>query len=293
MDGILLIDKPAGITSSQCVARVRRVLGGVKVGHAGTLDPDATGVLVVLLGRATRLSDLFLVSDKEYTGIIKLGWVTTTDDLGGDVLHTNEVSVTSQQVEEVRRNFLGELDQIPPQVSAVKVDGKRAYKRSLQGEQFAIRPRTVQVHDLTLKLLDGGELEYHVHCSKGTYVRALARDMGAVLGCGACIKTLRRIRSGSFDVGNAISLDKVGEGSVIPWYEPFGSSARLRLSALEVQRLSQGEPKIMAELMGLWERDAEYFKEVILEDNAGSPLGIVFWRKSSTAEGIGRIMFGE
>jgi tRNA pseudouridine55 synthase len=292
MDGILLIDKPVGITSSQCVARVRRTFRGIKVGHAGTLDPDATGVLVILLGRATRLSDVFLASDKEYTGTIKLGCVTTTDDLGGNILQTSEVSVTHQQIEDVRMKFLGEQSQIPPQVSAVKVDGKRAYKRSLRGEQFSISPRTIQIYDLSLKLLDHGEVEYHVHCSKGTYVRALARDMGEILGCGACIKTLRRIRSGHFEVNKAVDINDLGGDSVIPWYIPFSSSVRLRLSALDLKRLNQGEPKVMAEVLGVWEQEMQSIREVILEDNAGSPQGIVFWRKSSTAEGIGRIMFG-
>jgi len=205
LDGIVLVDKPEGPTSHDVVAMVRKIFNTRKVGHAGTLDPMATGMLVIGVGRATRLLGHLTLSDKEYVGTIRLGIATDTDDAQGHVTSTATCgSITDEKILEVVRSFRGHISQRPSSVSAIKVDGKRAYARVRQGEEVELKPRDVTVHDLEilsivhLAQVDCVDVSVRVVCSAGTYIRALARDIGKQLGVGGHLTSLRRTRSGLF-----------------------------------------------------------------------------------------------
>ena len=210
-DGIVVVDKPAGWTSHDVVARARRTLGTRKVGHAGTLDPMATGVLVLGVGRGTRLLGHLMLTEKAYDATVRLGAVTSTDDAEGDVLA--RVAVDHVVEDDVRRTvsqFVGEIDQVPSSVSAIKVDGKRAYARVRAGEEIELPSRKVTIHEATVGEFRRGadflDFDFHVRCSSGTYIRALARDIGATLGVGGHLTRLRRTSVGPFGL-DAASTD--------------------------------------------------------------------------------------
>jgi tRNA pseudouridine55 synthase len=215
-DGIVIVDKPAGLTSHTVVARIRRLAGTRKVGHAGTLDPMATGVLVVGLNRATRLLGHLQLADKSYDATVLLGATTTTDDAEGEILTTAPVDgVTAEAIEAAVAGFRGELSQVPSKVSAIKVDGRRAYERVRAGEEVALKARSVTVS--RYDVLDvrpgpsGLEVDISVDCSSGTYIRALARDLGAELGVGGHLTALRRTRVGAFDLSVAHTLESLAD----------------------------------------------------------------------------------
>ncbi|MDH4353173.1 MAG: tRNA pseudouridine(55) synthase TruB, partial [Actinomycetota bacterium] len=213
--GVVVVDKPAGWTSHDVVARIRRLAGTRKVGHAGTLDPMATGVLVVGLGRATRLLGFLAAGDKDYRATIRLGEATVTDDAQGEV--TAVVSargVGEREVREAVRGFVGVIQQVPSAVSAVKVDGERSYRRVRAGQDVQLAAREVTVARFDVLGVDRPDparldVEVEVSCSTGTYVRALARDVGAVLGVGGHLTALRRTRVGGFGVDEAATLDEL------------------------------------------------------------------------------------
>jgi tRNA pseudouridine55 synthase len=213
-DGIVVVDKPAGMTSHTVVARIRRMAGTRKVGHAGTLDPMATGVLVVGLNRATRLLGHLQLADKSYDATILLGATTTTDDAEGSIVTTAPVDgVTAEAIEAAVAGFRGEISQVPSKVSAIKVDGRRAYERVRAGEEVALKARSVTVsrydiHDVR-PVSSGLEVDISVDCSSGTYIRALARDLGAELGVGGHLTALRRTRVGAFDLSGAHTLESL------------------------------------------------------------------------------------
>ena len=211
-DGLVVVDKPAGLTSHDVVARLRRLLGTRRVGHAGTLDPMATGVLVVGVGRATRLLGHLQLADKAYDATIRLGASTSTDDAQGEVTGASDASALAEgAVRGAVTEFTGELQQVPSAVSAIKVDGRRAYDRVRAGEQVRLAPRPVLVTAfdvLALRRVDSFvDLDVHVVCSTGTYVRALARDLGESLGVGGHLTRLRRTRVGPFELGEAVGLE--------------------------------------------------------------------------------------
>lgn len=206
IEGIVLVDKPAGPTSHDVVAKMRKLFNTRKVGHAGTLDPMATGMLVIGIGRATRLLGYFTAHDKEYLGTIRLGISTTTDDAQGELLAQVSAShITESEILETIRDFRGPIMQQPSAVSAIKIDGKRAYTRVRDGEEISIPPRSVMIHDLEIleinKVPDLNVIDVKVRvvCSAGTYIRALARDIGEQLKVGGHLTALRRTRSGVFD----------------------------------------------------------------------------------------------
>ena len=210
MDGILLIDKPEGITSSQVVVKIRKHFKFDKVGHAGTLDPLGTGLLVVLVGKATKQQDTLMGADKKYEGTILLGQSTDTDDVTGEILATAEIPVIDEKVlESVVKHFTGEQEQTAPIYSALKVAGVPSYKRARRGETVTPKTRTVTIHNLELSFEMPNRLRYQVHCSKGTYVRSLARDIGDFLGTKACMETLRRTYSAPYSITDAATLDEV------------------------------------------------------------------------------------
>jgi tRNA pseudouridine55 synthase len=213
--GLVVVDKPAGFTSHDVVARLRRILGTRKVGHAGTLDPMATGVLVCGIGRATRLLGHLALTSKTYRATIRLGVRTNTDDADGEVLEQTPVAVSADRLAVAMAALTGDIEQVPSSVSAIKVRGQRAYARVRAGEEVTLAPRRVQVTRFELVARRGDDLDVVVSCSSGTYVRALARDLGEALGCGAHLSTLRRTRVGPFDDSAAASLDRLNAiGSV-------------------------------------------------------------------------------
>ena len=223
LDGVLVVDKPAGMTSHDVVAAVRRALRsaglgggrkhGHKVGHAGTLDPDATGVLVVCMGRCTRLVPYLQASRKTYDARLRLGVTTSTLDAAGDVLSEADASgVDEPALCEALKSFVGDIEQIPPMVSAVKVGGERLYAKARRGEEVERKPRPVTIHDIVLEDFSPGEraeASFLVTCSAGTYIRTLAADVGQRLGVGAHLTSLRRLGSGRFSLEEAVDLDKV------------------------------------------------------------------------------------
>ena len=210
--GLVVVDKPGGMTSHDVVSRVRRLAGTRRVGHAGTLDPMATGVLVVAVNRATRLLGHLTLTDKRYDATIRLGASTTTDDAEGEVLESRSTEgLTEGAVRAALDAFQGEIDQVPSSVSAVKVEGKRAYARVRAGEQVDLPPRRVTIHGLDVTGLDLPDVQITVHCSSGTYIRAIARDLGAALGVGGHLTALRRTAVGPFTIDAARTLDHLAE----------------------------------------------------------------------------------
>ncbi len=215
MNGILIIDKPLGITSHDVVNFVRRNFGLKKVGHSGTLDPMASGVLVILIGKATKLSSRFINQDKEYEATLTLGIVTDTGDCQGRVIRRMPrcsslvISCSQEEIERIFAEFEGEIEQIPPMVSALKYKGKRLYKLARQGIQIERKARKVKILKLQITGIDLPQISFKVSCSKGTYIRSLAEDIGQRFGCGGTLSRLRRIRSGSFSIEEAVNLEEL------------------------------------------------------------------------------------
>lgn len=207
--GVLLVDKPSGLSSARVVSIVKKRLGAKKLGHAGTLDPLATGLLVLLVNSATKLSDRLMGGDKVYSGVIRFGVRTTTDDIDGEVLETQKVRLDKQQLADLIVRFIGEIDQMPPSVSALKVAGVRAYKLAREGKKVDLKPRKVRIDDFWWEMLDNERIRFRLSCSKGTYIRSIARDLGVQTGFGAVIEELRREVSLPFEVSDAVSLEEV------------------------------------------------------------------------------------
>jgi tRNA pseudouridine55 synthase len=247
ISGILPIDKPAGWTSHDVVALVRRIAGQKAVGHAGTLDPLATGVLLIVLGEATRLSPYLMDTQKTYLACVVLGTSTTTDDAEGVILSTASLfNVTREDIERVASTFVGELDQIPPKYAAVRQGGQKLYQLARKGVEVDAPARRVTVHELTILAWNSPRLWLRVRCGSGTYIRALARDIGAVLGTGGYLHALRRTGSGSFSVGSCVGLEQLQQREdVLPWLRP-SDTALLSWPALvgsdqDVARVRHGQ----------------------------------------------------
>jgi tRNA pseudouridine55 synthase len=234
MNGLLIIDKPQGMTSHDVVARARRILREKRIGHAGTLDPMATGVLVLCVGHATRLSEYLLGEDKVYEGVIKLGEQTNTDDAEGEVIATRPVpAIADDDLRRLELLFSGEIQQVPPQFSAIQKGGQRAYALARKGETVALDARRVTIHAIRLSIHDASnvmhdassvnpqseiqntksELRVSVHCGSGTYIRSLARDMGEALGCGGHLTALRRTQAGAFTLSDAVTLEQIAQAA--------------------------------------------------------------------------------
>ncbi len=216
MQGLILLDKPMGITSFGAVAKIKRAAHEKRVGHTGTLDPMATGVLPVLLGRATALSGLMLDADKRYTATVRLGVTTDTDDITGTVIKNCEVNVTSEQLNNAVSHFTGEIMQRPPAYSALKKDGVRLYTLARMGKTVEVPERRVTVFsaDVVSYINEKNEFAVNFHVSKGTYIRSLARDIGEFLGCGACLSSLCRTYTGGFSLSQCISPDALTEQNI-------------------------------------------------------------------------------
>ena len=210
LEGVLLVDKPTGFTSHDVVARLRRKLAMKRIGHAGTLDPMATGLLVILVGKATRISQYLTNLDKEYEGTIELGKVTNSQDADGEVLETRPVPpLTAEQVRAAMQTFLGDQYQTPPMFSAIKVGGVPLYKLARKGEEVAREPRFIRVASYELTRFAPPHLDFRLRCSKGTYVRTLAHDLGQKLGCGAHLCALRRTATDRLRIDAALPLGDI------------------------------------------------------------------------------------
>ena len=222
ISGVLVVDKPVGMTSHDVVQAIRMGTGIRRAGHTGTLDPRASGVLVILVGPAVRLSEYVSASDKRYQAVIRLGASTDTYDADGRFTQQTDapISVTERQFEETLKQFVGEIEQTPPPYSAVKVQGRRAYDMARQGEEVDLAPRKITVHHLEVLEWAPPEVVVDIHCSSGTYVRSLANDMGNALGCGAYLIGLRRTKSGRFSLRDATPLRKLQEAfQAGNWYQ--------------------------------------------------------------------------
>lgn len=211
MDGVLNIRKEKGYTSFDVVAKLRGILRMKKIGHTGTLDPEAEGVLPVVLGKATKLVDLLTEKQKTYEALLHLGLETDTQDMTGKVLREEPVNVTEEEAIAVIRRFLGEQQQIPPMYSALKVDGKKLYELAREGKTVERKPRTVHFYEIEIKKIELPYICFSVTCSKGTYIRTLCHDIGQKLGCGGCMEELIRTRSGNFDLEDSMTLAQVEE----------------------------------------------------------------------------------
>lgn len=249
VSGVLVVDKPIGMTSHDVVQIIRRGTGIRRAGHTGTLDPRASGVLVVLIGPAVRLSEYVSASDKRYQATIRLGSSTDTYDAEGVVTSSGSVeNITEEQFVDKLQNFVGEIEQVPPPYSAVKVQGRKAYEMAREGEEVELEPRKIQVYSLDLLEWDSPEAVVDVFCSSGTYVRSLANDLGTALGCGAHLVGLRRTKSGRFTLRDAVPLRRLQESFtagnwykyLIPAAEALGDWPSVELDADQVELVRHG-----------------------------------------------------
>jgi len=247
-EGLLLVDKPRGVTSHDVVDVVRRGLGTRKVGHAGTLDPMATGLLLIGVGRATRLLRFLGGLPKTYEGTLRLGVETTTLDADGDVVRETEVDLSEADVAAAMRALVGESLQRPPAYSAVKVGGRKLYEAAREGEHLEAEPRPIRVDAFDVVAFDVPDVTFRVTCSGGTYVRVLAADVGAALSCGAHLTALRRTAIGPYAVDDAVAPDGVGDP--LPMDAAIGHLPRLELDAEEAVAASHGRPLGPAGLTG-------------------------------------------
>ncbi|HEU4708462.1 MAG TPA: tRNA pseudouridine(55) synthase TruB [Methylophilaceae bacterium] len=207
IDGVLLLDKPSGISSNQALQLAKRLFQAEKAGHTGSLDPLATGLLPICFGEATKFSSFLLDADKSYRALLKLGVTTTTGDAEGEVLERRDVRANEAQVKSVLQKFVGKILQTPPMYSALKHQGKPLYEYAREGIEIERKSREVQIHDISLQRFDQDEIEILVQCSKGTYIRTLAEDIGESLGCGSHLRGLRRLTTGHFDLKDALTLE--------------------------------------------------------------------------------------
>ena len=237
MNGILLIDKQPDWTSNDVVAKLKGILHQRRIGHSGTLDPMATGLLVVFVGRATRAVEFFAGHDKIYIAGLRLGITTDTQDITGRVLEAKDVTVTREELEQALVGFRGEIQQIPPMYSAIRQNGRRLYDIARKGGEVERKPRAITIHDL--RVIDGQEGDWllDVRCSKGTYVRTLCHDLGRALGCGGCMSSLRRVEAGQFSVDQAVTLSQV---------QQMADAGRMEELLLPVDSLFQAYPHCTA-----------------------------------------------
>lgn len=242
-NGIILVDKPADWTSHDVVAKLRGILHERRVGHSGTLDPMATGLLTVFVGRATRAVQFAETHNKHYVASLRCGYSTDTQDTSGRVTAQTGISPTEAELTDVLPEFTGEISQIPPMYSAIKVSGKKLYELARKGETVERKPRTVNISELSLVGHDGDDFVLSVSCSKGTYIRTLCNDIGERLGCLACMSALRRTNAGPFDVRDAHTLSEIAEDPeryIIPVDSLFSEHPAIGFSAAQTAKLKCG-----------------------------------------------------
>ena len=256
-DGLLVIDKPAGMTSHDVVDRVRDVFGMTKVGHAGTLDPDATGVLLVGVGRATRFLSYAQEAPKRYRAVATFGATTTTQDASGDVVQERPITFTRADLDEAAARFVGDIEQTPPMVSAVRIGGQRLHKLARAGKEVERKPRPLTIYELEVLDFDGTEATLDLRCSAGTYVRTLINDIGEAVGSGAHMKSLVRTEAGGFTLEEAVPLEDVKESHVRPLVDTVKGLFRFEVDTDAAKLVSNGRPLNLfgARLPGVGEGD--------------------------------------
>ena len=247
MNGIVIVDKPQGWTSQDVTARLRRVYATRRIGHGGTLDPMATGVLPVFVGRATRGVEFFEHAEKTYETVLLLGRTTDTQDVTGATLAEKAVHLSPADIERVLPRFRGDILQVPPMYSALKVNGKKLYELARKGQEVERQPRPITVFELTNLGFDGTRLSLRVKCSKGTYIRTLCQDIGDALGCGGCMEALRRVRAGEYGIEDAVPLEKLLESETPEQYlrgldTMFAHCPAVTLTTNQEKRCRNGNP---------------------------------------------------
>ena len=247
MNGIVIVDKPQGWTSQDVTARLRRVYATRRIGHGGTLDPMATGVLPVFVGRATRGVEFFEHAEKTYDTVLLLGRTTDTQDVTGATLAEKAVHLSPADIEKVLPRFRGDILQVPPMYSALKVNGKKLYELARKGQEVERQPRPITVFELTNLGFDGTRLSLRVKCSKGTYIRTLCQDIGDALGCGGCMEALRRVRAGEYGIEDAVPLEQLLESETPERYlrsldTMFAHCPAVTLTPNQEKRCRNGNP---------------------------------------------------
>lgn len=247
MNGIVIVDKPQGWTSQDVTARLRRVYATRRIGHGGTLDPMATGVLPVFVGRATRGVEFFEHAEKTYDTVLLLGRTTDTQDVTGATLAEKAVHLSPADIDRVLLRFRGEILQVPPMYSALKVNGKKLYELARKGQEVERQPRPITVFELTNLGFDGTRLSLRVKCSKGTYIRTLCQDIGEALGCGGCMEALRRVRAGEYGIEDAVPLEQLLESETPERYlrgldTMFAHCPAVTLTPNQEKRCRNGNP---------------------------------------------------
>lgn len=266
MQGFLLINKPSGMTSFSVCSALRRITGEKRIGHTGTLDPMATGVLPVFIGRPTSLCDYLLCADKRYKARVRLGVATDTDDITGNVIKQGKAVKDIEVIKQVLNSFVGTQMQFPPIYSAIKKDGVALYKLARKGEQVEITPREVTVHSITLlsDIYENGEFDIDVVCSKGTYIRSLCRDIGEKLGCFATLSKLERIKTGSFSVEECVPLDILNaeniENYILPAEYSLPHLREINVSEKQAVRFSNGGELSLERIKNDFNEDGETVK---------------------------------
>ena len=292
VSGVLVVDKPIGLTSHDVVQIIRRGTGIRRAGHTGTLDPRASGVLVVLIGPAVRLSEYVSASDKRYQATIKLGSTSETFDEEGPIVYSDVSldNITEEYFDEVLQKFVGEIEQVPPPYSAVKVKGRKAYEMARQGEEVELEPRTINVYSLEVLEWALPEVVIDVYCSSGTYVRSLANDLGKDLGCGAHLIGLRRTQSGKFTLRDAVPLRRLQEAfdsgewyrHLIPAAEALADWPMIELDADQVELVRHGHRVVAEKQNKNWARgvseqgDLVALLEYIAEEEEWQPRKVFF-----------------
>ncbi len=249
MNGIINVNKPLGITSHDVVYRLRKMLGIKKIGHTGTLDPDADGVLPMCIGKGTKLAELITGYDKQYLAEMTLGAITTTQDKSGEVLETFAVNVDEKQICQAVQKFVGEISQIPPMYSAIKIDGKKLYELAREGKTVERKPRLVTIKNIEIKEINLAEktVKMLVDCSKGTYIRTLCQDIGTSLGCGGYMSALTRTKTGRFSLDEAYTLDEIAQmvengdmGFLTPVEEATPEYPRITVAEKNAKKICNG-----------------------------------------------------
>ncbi len=287
-NGIISIDKPEGWTSQDVTARLRRVFNTRRIGHGGTLDPMATGVLPVFVGRATRGVEFFEHAEKTYEAALRLGVTTDTEDITGTVLEEKDVSVTEADLMEVLGRFRGEIMQVPPMYSALKVNGRKLYDLARAGKEVERQPRPITIYELECLEFSRNEARLRVRCSKGTYIRTLCKDIGEALGCGGCMAALRRVQAGEYTIADSVSLDRLlsesEQGMEVEHYlkpvdSMFASFPAITLTPNQTKRVRNGNSFSHSASPGkyrLYSNDGEFLALAQVDDGVMSTIKSFF-----------------
>ena len=284
MNGIVIVDKPSGWTSQDVTARLRRVFGTRRIGHGGTLDPMATGVLPVFVDRATRAVEFFEHAEKTYETVLRLGLTTDTEDVTGEVLSSCQPQVTEETFLAALEQFRGEILQVPPMYSALKVNGQKLCDLARKGREVERQPRPITIHRLECLEFTGETARLLVHCSKGTYIRTLCKDIGAALGCGGCMENLRRVSAGSYQISDAVPLETLLETDapeqyLLPVDSMFSQYAAVTLTEKQTLRCKNGNSFSVSHRTGTYRaysQDGEFLMLAKVEDGTMSTVKSFF-----------------